>query len=188
MHDPDALHSAFAGRRPRRRLSSVSFAVEPNAGAPDPVKYRWDADTEILSASVVDRRGGGSVATAVELEGNDGSWVTLELRAGRFCGIEVAVWPPVKARSVLAPPSVSEPAHAVVPQAVGAGAAVGDLEVDTLLSAESDRMERTFHLRVGPPRRARAVRVGRDILLELDDTDQLAGLWLLNVPPVPIHS
>ena len=189
MHDPDAMHSAFAGRRPRRRLSSVSFAVEPNAGTPDPVKYRWDADTEILSASVVDRRGGGSVATAVELEGNDGSWVTLELRAGRFCGIEVAVWPPVKARSVLAPPTETLPAHVVIPIVTSAGAAaVGDLEVDTLLSAESDRMERTFHLRVGPPRRARAVRVGRDILMELDDADQLAGLWLLNVPPVPIPS
>ena len=188
MHDSDALHSAFSGPRPRRRLSSVSLAVEPTEGAPDPVKYRWDPDTEILSASVVDRRGGGSVATAVELEGNDGSWVTLELRAGRFCGIEVAVWPPVKARSVLAPPSSSEPAHAVLPQAQVPGTSLADLEVDTLLSAESDRMERTFHLRVGPPRRARAVRVGKDILLELDDADQLAGLWLLNVPPVPIPS
>ena len=188
MHDPDALHSALSGRRPRRRLSSVSFAVEPIEGAPEAVRYRWDADTEILSASVVDRRGGGSVATAVELEGNDGSWVTLELRAGRFCGIEVAVWPPVKARSVLAPPSASEPAHAVLPNDTVAGAGLADLEVDTLLSAESDRMERTFHLRVGPPRRARAVRVGKDILMELDDADQLAGLWLLNVPPVPLPS
>ena len=188
MHDPDALHSALSGRRPRRRLSSVSFAIEPIEGTPESVRYRWDADTEILSASVVDRRGGGSVATAVELEGNDGSWVTLELRAGRFCGIEVAVWPPVKARSVLAPPSSSEPAHAVLPQAQVPGASLADIEVDTLLSAESDRMERTFHLRVGPPRRARAVRVGKDILLELDDTDQLAGLWLLNVPPVPLPS
>ena len=188
MHDPDALHSALNGPRPRRRLSSVTLAIEPSDGAPDPVKYRWDADTEILSASVLDRRGGGSVATAVELEGNDGSWVTLELRAGRVCGIEVAVWPPVKARSVLAPPGDTQPAHVVLPIAATGGAAVGDLEVDTLLAAESDRMERTFHLRVGPPRRSRAVRVGRDILLELDEADQLAGLWLLNVPPVPLPS
>ena len=62
------------------------------------------------------------------------------------------------------------------------------MEVDTLLAAESDRLERTFHLRVGQPRRSRAVRVGQSILLELDDADQLAGLWLLNVPPVPLHS
>ena len=189
MHDPDALRSTFGTPRPRRRLSSVPLAVEPTAAAPDPVRYRWDADTEILSASVVDRRGGGSVATAVELEGSDGSWVTLELRAGRFCGIEVAVWPPVKARSVLAPPNDPLAAHVTLPLATANGAAVvGDLEVDTLLSAESDRLERTFHLRVGPPRRTRAVRVGRDILLELDETDQLAGLWLLNVPPVPLPS
>ncbi len=188
MHDPDALHSALSAARPRRRLSSVPLSVEPTNGAPEPVKYRWDADTEILSASVVDRRGGGSVATAVELEGSDGSWVTLELRAGRVCGIEIAVWPPVKARSVLAPPAHPPAAHVVLPLARFGGAAVVDVEVDTLLSAESDRMERTFHLRVGPPRRSRAVRVGRDILLELDEADQLAGLWLLNVPPVPLPS
>ena len=76
----------------------------------------------------------------------------------------------------------------MLPQAQVPGASLADLEVDTLLSAESDRMERTFHLRVGPPRRARAVRVGKDILMELDDADQLAGLWLLNVPPVPLPS
>jgi hypothetical protein len=114
--------------------------------------------------------------------------VTLELRAGRFCGVEVAVWPTVKARSALAPPADTPAAHVVLPLARTGGAAVGDLEVDTMLSAESDRMERTFHIRVGPPRRSRAVRVGRDILLELDEADQLAGLWMLNVPPVPLSS
>ncbi|MBV9878940.1 MAG: hypothetical protein JO180_00510 [Gemmatirosa sp.] len=153
----------------------------------DPVRYRWDADTEILSASIVDRRGGGSVATTVELEGTDGSWVTLELRAGRLCGMEVAVWPPVKARSILTPPAATQAGHATLPPAL-VGSALSDVEVDTMLAAESDRLERTFHLRVGTPRRSRAVRVGRDILLELDDADQLAGLWLLNVPPVPLHS
>ena len=166
----------------------VPIQLEPaDKGDPTIVEYRWDADTEILSASIVDRRGGGSVATTVELEGNDGSWVTLELRAGRFCGIEVAVWPPVKARSTLLPPSAATVGHATLPTAT-VGATISDVEVDTLLAAESDRLERTFHLRVGAPRRSRAVRVGRDILLELDEADQLAGLWLLNVPPVPLHS
>ena len=167
---------------------NITVHVEPSDGAPAQVEYRWDTDTAILTASLADGGPREGTSGAVELAGNDGSWVTLELRAGRFCGIEVAVWPPVKARSVLAPPSATEPAHAVLPQATVAGTGLADLEVDTLLSAESDRMERTFHLRVGPPRRARAVRVGRDILMELDDADQLAGLWLLNVPPVPLPS
>ena len=187
MRDSDAMPNALSGARNRRRLTSVTFAVAPHDDAAAPVRFRWDADTEILSASIVDRRGGGSVATTVELEGNDGSWVTLELRAGRLCGIVVAVWPPVKARSVLMPPNVAASGHATLPSAV-TGATISDVEVDTLLAAESDRLERTFHLRVGQPRRSRAVRVGQSILLELDDADQLAGLWLLNVPPVPLHS
>lgn len=187
MRDSDTMPSARIGGGGRRRQTSVAFAVDTREDETAPVRFRWDADTEILSAIIVDRRGGGSVATAVELEGNDGSWVTLELRAGRFCGVEVAVWPPVKARSTLAPPSPSSVGHASLPTGM-AGASLMDMEVETLLSAESDRLERTFHLRVGAPRRSRAVRVGRDILLELDDADQLAGLWLLNVPPVPLHS
>jgi len=186
VRDSDAIPSTRIGTRSRRRQTSVGFAIDAHDETA-PVRFRWDADTEILSASIVDRRGGGSVATAVELEGSDGSWVTLELRAGRFCGIEVAVWPPVKARSILSPPAAAISGHASLP--VGTvGTALADMEVDTMLAAESDRLERTFHLRVGAPRRSRAVRVGRDILLELDDADQLAGLWLLNVPPVPLHS
>ena len=123
----------------------------------------------------------------MELEGRDGSWITLELRAGRLCGVEVAVWPPIKARSSLVPPAAPTTGHLVYLGAVGvAGAA--DVEVDTLLSAESDRMERTFHVHVGTPRHVRAVRVGHDILLEVDDADQLAGVWLLNVPPIPLPS
>jgi hypothetical protein len=181
------MPSALSGARGRRRLTNVTFSVAPHDDAVDAVRFRWDADTEILSASIADRRGGGSVATTVELEGSDGSWVTLELRAGRFCGVEVAVWPPVKVRSALQPPSASVSGHAMLPGAV-AGGTISDVEVDTLLAAESDRLERIFHLRVGAPRRSRAVRVGKDILLELDDADQLAGLWLLNVPPVPLHS
>src|SRR5690348_7408705 len=112
------MPNALSGPRNRRRLTSVTFAVAPHDDVAAPVRFRWDADTEILSASIVDRRGGGSVATTVELEGNDGSWVTLELRAGRLCGIEVAVWPPVKARSILTPPTVSTSGHATLPSAV----------------------------------------------------------------------
>lgn len=187
MRDSDAMPNALPGARRKRRLTSVAFAIAPHDESAASVRFRWDADTEILSASIDDRRGGGSVATTVELEGNDGSWVTLELRAGRLCGIEVAVWPPVKARSSLVPPAVRASGHATLPGA-NTGATITDVEVDTLLAAESDRMERTFHLRVGSPRRSRAVQVGQSILLELDDADQLAGLWLLNVPPVPLHS
>ena len=196
MHDPDPLgprgpsldaaRSLADGPRNRRRWTSVGVAVEPAAdGPPSTVRYQWDADTEILAASIVDRRGGGASATSLELEGKDGSWLTIELRAGRFCGLEVAVWPPVRLRSAVAPPRATEPGHVSVPALAALGGTT-DVEVDTLLVVEADRRRRTYHFRLGRSRPTRAVRVGRDILLDVDEDGDLAGLWLLNVPAQPI--
>ncbi|MDF1504568.1 hypothetical protein [Roseisolibacter sp. H3M3-2] len=186
---PAEAASVAAGARNRRRWTSVALAVEPPGdGPPPPVRYEWDADTEIPAASVADRRGGGAAAASLELEGRDGSWVTLEVRAGRLCGLEVAVWPPVRLRTALAPPGASERGHVSMP-ALGALGALGgttDVEVDTLLHVESDRRQRTYHFRVGRPRPTRAVQVGRDILVDVDEAGELAGLWLLNVPPQPV--
>ena len=42
-----------------------------------------------------------------------------------------------------------------------------------------------IHFRVGPKRDARTVRLGRDLLFDLDSQSRIAGLWLLNVPPFP---
>jgi hypothetical protein len=62
----------------------------------------------------------------------------------------------------------------------------GQVEADVELRAERDRGGRTVRLGVGPPRPARPVRVARDILLDVDDAGALAGVWLLNVPPLPL--
>jgi hypothetical protein len=171
--------------RPRR--TAVAPLVEPPAeGEAAPrVAYQWDADTEILAASVSDERGGGTSPMSLELEGKDGSWVTLELRAGRFCGIEVAVWPPIRLRSELAAPAQVTVGHLTVPSVLALGATT-DVEVDTLLAVEADRRRRTYRFRLGRPRPTRAVRVGRDILVDVDEAGDLAGLWLLHVPPQPI--
>jgi hypothetical protein len=194
MPDPDLFGPTRAspepagapfGARNRRRWTAVALEVEPSGDAPPAVRYAWDADTEILAASVADRRGGGAAATSLELEGRDGSWVTLEVRAGRFCGLEVAVWPPVRLRTALAPPGAREPGHVCLP-ALRALGGTTDVEVDTLLHVESDRRQRTYHFRVGRPRPTRAVQVGRDILVDVDEAGELAGLWLLNVPPQPV--
>ncbi len=182
---PDAIPNVLAGQRPRRRLTSVRVDVAAHHDAADAVRFRWDADTEILSASIVDRRGGGSVVTCVQLEGADGSWVTLELRAGRLCGVEIAVWPPVTLRPWLVPPHVAALVHATVPTA---GAPFADMEVDTTLTAETDRLERTF-ASVSGRRAGRAPSASAAISWSRSTRPtQLAGLWLLNVPPAPLHS
>ncbi len=197
MRDPDVLgprgidaefaRSLMPGTRMRRRWSSIPVAVEPlPAGERPPgMHHQWDTDTEILAVEIADGREGGASSISLELEGKDGAWVTLDLKAGRFSGIEVAVWPPVRLRSVLDAPATVEDGHVTVPAVLTLGGAT-DVEVDTLLAVEADRRRRTYHFRLGRPRPTRAVRVGRGILLDVDEAGVLAGLWLLNVPPQPI--
>jgi hypothetical protein len=162
---------------------TISVQLEPAAGAPAAVEYRWDPDTDILTAQLpaapVDGPSG-----SVELEGPDGSWVVLEVTAGCIHGVEVAVWPDVRKVPTLTPPAEAEFATVRVPtrrSQEGPSA----LEVDTALIAEADHAERTIHFRLGQTRQARTVRLARDLLLDLDAQQRIAGLWLLNVPPFP---
>lgn len=190
--------------------------VEPSADAPPDVDYRWDADTDILSARVrfigelpagiALAMASGAPASdaevlpssfgtepplsgAVELEGRDGSWIVLDVEAGHLAGIEVAVWPNVRRLVGLMPPVQVENARVRVRgqkrRTARGEPGTSALEVTTHLTAEADPQERIIHFRLGPRRQARSVRLGRDLLVDVDARGHLAGLWLLNVPPVP---
>ncbi len=115
-----------------------------------PVEYRWDTDTEILTAALRPTVMPDGLSGSMDIEGADGV------------------------------------ARLAVPLADG-GATVTALEVDTPLVAVADEAERTIHFRIGPPRATRPVRVGRDLLVEVDARSEIAGLWLLNVPPSPMN-
>ncbi len=163
---------------------NIPVRVEPPLGPPAGVDYRWDGDTDILSAVVrSDPAAEQARATALELEGPDGSWLILDVRAGRISGVEVAVWPDVRTRADLAPPPVVEDGTVIV-GAVERGKRLA-VEVDTRLAAEADRSERTIHFRLGSNRVSRTVRIARDLLVDIDLRDRIAGLWLLGVPPFP---
>ena len=162
----------------------IPIQVEPNAGAASAVDYRWDPDTEILSAQLNPRAAGTGMSGSVELEGADGSWLILDVSDGRINGVEVAVWPEVHLRSGLAVPGQVEEAQVAVP-ARKSQTGVASLEVETLVHAESDADERLFHFRLGKFRGTRTVRFARDLMLDVDASNNLAGLWLLNVPPFP---
>lgn len=162
---------------------SLSVQIEPQRGATPPVSYRWDTDTDILSAQLEGSPPEGPVAT-VEVQGHDGSWMILDVRGGRIRGIEVAVWPDVRKLPALHPPSQVEDAEVVLPKRSGQ-ADVGAVEMETRLVAEADSDQRNFHFRVGAPRLARTVRVARDLLVDVDDKNRISGVWLLNVPPCP---
>jgi hypothetical protein len=158
--------------------------VEPSSGTPPEVDYRWDPDTDILSCQLRPRAVGEGLSGAVELEGNDGSWLILDIASGRINGVEVAVWPDVQKRPALTPPATIEDARVVIPVRRSENG-VASVEISTPLVAEADNLERVIHFRVGSNRQTRTVRLGRDLLIDLDTQSRIAGLWLLNVPPFP---
>lgn len=162
---------------------NIAVRLEPASATPGDVAYRWDPDTDILTASV--REGGESRLCdgSLDIEGRDGSWLVLDVDAGRIHGVEVAVWPAVRRRARLAPPVEVADALVRVPRA--AADPVTALEMSTRLAAESDEARRTIHFTVGATRRTRTVRIAREILLDVDERDRIAGVWLLDVPPSP---
>ncbi len=165
----------------------MSFAVqiEPAQGSLSDVDYRWDTDTDILTAAVRAKAVGEGLCGSVELMGGDGAWLNLDVTAGRIHGVEVAVWPDVQKVASLKAPSVIEDGRVAVPLRK-LGDDVGSVSIDTALVAEADQAERTIHFRVGPQRAVRTVRIARDLLLDIDPQGRIGGLWLLNVPPFPV--
>lgn len=148
------------------------------------VEYRWDPDTEILSAQLHPRVSDDGASASVEVEGADGSWLILDVASGRINGVEVAVWPDVHKRNSLQPPARIEDAHVRL-SSRKTKKKVSAIEVETPVRAEADESERVFHFTLGTPRETRTVRFARDLLLDVDASSHLAGLWLLNVPPFP---
>lgn len=165
----------------------IPIRIEPALESAPAVEYRWDPDTEILSALLEPRTAGQGLSGTVELEGADGSWLILDLAAGRINGVEVAVWPDVHKRSSLQPPGKIEDARVSVPSRKSQQG-VAAVEVEVPMSAEADEAERVFHFRLGTARQTRTLRLARDLLLDVDGSSHLVGLWMLNVPPFPGQS
>jgi hypothetical protein len=162
---------------------NIPVHVEPAPGSPAEVEYRWDPDTDILTAQLRQVHVAGGTSGSVDLEGSDGSWLILDVAGGHIRGVEVAVWPTVRKRADLSPPPQVEDASVRV--ADSDGSRVTAVEVNTSLAAEADHAERTIHFKLGPPRSTRTVRIGRDLLLDIDGRNRIAGVWLLDVPPFP---
>jgi hypothetical protein len=165
----------------------IAVRLEPVAEASARVEYTWDPDTDILSAQLTPRVAGDGMSGSVGFEGVDGSWVILDVSSGCINGVEVAVWPDIRPRPALAPPANIEDMRVVVPSRQSQPE-IASLEMATRVVAEADSARRNFHFRLGKGRDARTVRIARDLLLDLDEKEQISGLWLLNVPPNPSAS
>ncbi len=164
-------------------IVDVDVRVEPATTAVGATEYRWDTDTEILTATLAVAVDTNGMSGSVGVEGSDGSWVMFDVKGGRITGIEIAVWPDVKNVRALAAPTAID-ANVFIP-ARRSQPGIASVEVDTRLSAEADASESTMHFRFGAARAVRAVRISRDVLLEIDEKERIAGFWFLQVPPFP---
>jgi hypothetical protein len=155
-------------------------------GKPPRINYRWDPETDILTGSVKGspKVKGDGLTGSVELEGTDGSFILLDVSGGAIRGVEVVVWPDVRTVGSLVPPDMAQEADVVLPGR-RSQPAVAAVEVDTPLTIETNAAESVFRVRFGPSRKAQTVRVAEGLLVELDDREELAGLWLVGVPPFP---
>ena len=163
---------------------NLAVQLEPAAVPCPSVQYRWDADTDILTARMegVDR--GAGMSGSVEVQGADGSWLIFDVAAGRIAGVEVAVWPAVHNRPALAAPNAVEDALVVIP-ARASQPGIASLGVETPLMAEANADKTMIHFRIGTRRDVRTIRLGNNLLLEVDTQGRVAGLWMLDVPPHP---
>lgn len=144
------------------------------------LSYHWDAETEILAGSSEPGDRGAGFTGSVELESPEGAVVLLEVVGGVLCGVEVVVWPEVARRGKLVAPHDAGPARVVFG---GLSGTSGVHEVETPISADVTLQESLIHLRFGQG--ARTVRAAANFLVDLDAHGHVAGLWLLDVPPLP---
>lgn len=163
---------------------TIALELHLASGTSPAVHYRWDTDTDIFTATLESTARPHAPSGSVEIEGSDGTWLVLELAGGRLVGVEIALWPDVHRNSALAVPQVAESAEILVTLRPSQLAAT--VEVEAPVRAEADDAESLVHFRIGDRREVRSVRVGSDLLLDVDRQGCLAGLWFLNVPPFPV--
>ncbi len=167
----------------------MGYAVhlEPCATPPSAIAYRWDAETEILSARVThapDDPHAGDAVHVMEVTGTDGSWLLLDLLGGAIDGVEIAVWPSDMSTQALRLPIEVEHVRAMLTARAAPGGVV-TVERPVPITMARDGQGRHLHLLVGPAREARTVQLARSMLLDVDLLDEIAGIWLLDVPPLP---
>lgn len=159
--------------------------IEPLEGKLPKVSYHWDPETDILSVACKGAGKATGLNGTVDLEGGDGSFVVIDVVGGCLRGVDVVTWPDdIRTRDDLAVPESVKDGRVVFPGRKSQPG-IAAVEVDTALTVEKNQTESVLHIRVGRPRPVTAVRVADLLLVEVDKTSRLAGLWFLDVPPFP---
>jgi len=159
--------------------------IEPIGGRLPKVSYRWDPETDILTATCKGVPKTAGMNGTVDLEGRDGSFVLLDVAGGLLRGLDIVTWPDdIRTLDALAPPKAVREARVRFPSR-RSQPSVTAVEVDIALTVERNTSESVFHVRLGRARPASVIRVADHLLVEVDKQSRLAGLWLLEVPPFP---
>jgi hypothetical protein len=163
--------------------ASPRLAAEPLDGPLPAIRWRWDAETDILSGSFRGERAGG-LDGAIEITDAEGAVVVIDIADGAVAGVDVVVWPEVATARALGAPEGVKAARLVLAQPRRMRGALS-YEVEAELTLRATPSESAYHLRVGEAEVSRTVRVADGLAVELDDDGGIAGLWLADVPPFP---
>jgi len=163
---------------------AIAARIDKLDGKLPHIAYRWDPETEILSGQFKGSKKASGLTGSVELEGAEGSFVVLDVQAGVVRGLEVVVWPETTIADNLVPPEPKSKGQLVMPSRPSQPG-VAAVEVDTQRSAAKRADESVIHLRVGPKRRVETVQLADGLIVEVDGEGNIAGLWLVDVPPFP---
>jgi hypothetical protein len=159
--------------------------IEQLDGKLPKVTYKWDAETDILSVACKGATKSKGMNGTVDLEGEDGSFVVIDVAGGVLRGLDVVSWPDdVRVVPDLDGPEDSKEGRIVFPTR-RSQPDVAAVELETDLTVEKNASESVFHIRVGRAKPSQVVRVADHLLVEVDKQSRLAGLWLLEVPPFP---
>lgn len=155
----------------------------PFQGAVPAVRWRWDAETDILTGTCRKGPSEGFDGT-IELTDPAGPVVVLDLADGAVAGVDVVVWPEVETSRQLSAPSSPRAARLLLatPRPLRGASA---FEVEAPLALRANLAESVYHLRVGEADVAQVVRVAAGLLVELDAQQRIAGCWFTDVPPFP---
>lgn len=158
------------------------LTVEPLQGPVPVVTWSWNAETRILSGSFPVPAGRGFTGS-VEITGDDGAIVVLDVRGGWLAGLEIVVWPGAEVLPRLRVPAGTPGRIAVPGEPTASG--IGVEELETAIDADVTPDRRTIHVLIGGDEPERLVQVADHMVVELDGADRVAGLWLDHVPPAP---
>ena len=158
--------------------------IEPLKGELPRIPFRWDPETEILSGEFKLSGSAKGLTGSIELAGSDGSFVLLDVESGALRGVEVVVWPESDIVDGLTPPAVDERGRLIIPSRASQPG-IAAVEVNAVLSARRSADESVIHLRSGPYRSVKPVHLADNLIAEIDGAGEIAGFWLLNVPPFP---